>query len=139
MLMAVQFTWSGHCRQMAAALDGLAGTLQSGYHVDAKDLRAASASAKWVWDAGPLPAPAHAALFVAAREAFDGAIAGCSNKFPKEASIVEREAKRMARELRWMAIETHQHAPRQELPKAVAQDIHRLVSRFARNAGARAA
>jgi hypothetical protein len=125
------------CRQMASALDGLAGTLHTGEHIDAKDLRSLSESAQWVWDAGPQPEPARDAQFRAARKTFDDASAGCAQQFAKEASIVRREAQSMARQLRLMASETRRLPARQELPSAVDEAIHGLVVRFARHAGNR--
>jgi hypothetical protein len=126
-------------RQMAHALEGIAGTLHSGVHVDAKDLKEASQVADDVWQAGPEIPPARAALFAEARADLDANAAGAANAGMREAGIAERAAKRMASELRYAGGLMMKQAPRRELPKAVDEKIHELVRRFARNGAAGAA
>ena len=124
------------CRQMAAALEGLAGSLQAGYHVDAKDLHEASEMAVWVWEAGPVIPNGRQGLFMEARRNLESNVAACAQGQPREAGIVERAALRMAREFRFLAAETRKHEARKELPKAVDERIHDLVRKYGRHAAA---
>jgi hypothetical protein len=120
------------CRHMALALEGLAGAVHAGHHVNADHLdRAAQASLR-VWEAGPEPGPARDAEFRTLQSTLNGASAGCVRGLPKECAAVQQAAYRMALELRWMVRDLASHRPRRPAPQVedVVADLQSHYGRY---------
>ncbi len=125
------------CKQMAAVLEGVAGTLHGGAAVPRADLQDAVQSAQWIWNAGPESDNQGDAQFEDARIAFVTALDGGSRGQPREGSILQRSAKQMAGLLRLLALESEHLSATAELPMEVGGGVSRLAQLYSRNARSR--
>ena len=123
---------------MALALEGVAGALHAGLHIDEAELEAAAKAAQQVWEAGPKPEPGRHHEFEAARDRLREAAPGCAKGQAREAGLVERSAITMALQLRWMAQDLAAQPARKEPPKEAGQAIAALSAKYRRH-GRRAA
>ncbi|MHB1261717.1 MAG: hypothetical protein ACYC2H_08370 [Thermoplasmatota archaeon] len=121
------------CRQMALALEGIAGALHSGVAVEPRDLALAASAAEQVWESGPEPGRVRNQEFQTAHAKFVQMADAGAKGGAREAAGVQGAAQSMALQLRATAQEAGDHPARGTLPAAVAKTMSQLATKYGRH------